>query len=102
MPGARWKPAYDLHFASARGQIRVETAAAVEQATGEDWTDVTLLLSTAIPGRGNRRARAADLDAGRAERVRAAAAGAPGATRRAAAAGAAAPGGGRAGGGGAS
>ena len=52
VPGARWKPAYDLHFASARGQIRVETAAAVEQATGEDWTDVTLLLSTAIPGRG--------------------------------------------------
>ena len=37
---------------SARGQIRVETAAAVEQATGEDWTDVTLLLSTAMPGRG--------------------------------------------------
>ena len=52
MPGARWKPAYDLHFASARGQIRVETAAVVEQATGEDWTDATLLLSTAMPGRG--------------------------------------------------
>jgi len=52
LPGARWKPAYDLHYASARGQIRVETAAVVEQATGEDWTDATLLLSTAIPGRG--------------------------------------------------
>ena len=52
VPGARWKPAYDLHFASARGQIRVETAAVVEQATGEDWTDATLLLSTAMPGRG--------------------------------------------------
>ena len=37
VPGARWKPAYDLHFASARGQLRVETAAVVEQATGEDW-----------------------------------------------------------------
>ena len=52
VPGARWKPAYDLHFASARGQMRVETAAVVEQATGEDWTDATLLLSTAMPGRG--------------------------------------------------
>jgi hypothetical protein len=52
VPGARWKPAYDLHFASARGQIRVDTAAVVEQATGEDWTDATLLLSTAMPGRG--------------------------------------------------
>jgi hypothetical protein len=52
VPGARWKPSYDLHFASARGQIRVETAAVVEQATGEDWTDATLLLSTAMPGRG--------------------------------------------------
>ena len=52
MPGARWKPAYDLHYASARGQIRVETSAVVEQATGEDWTDAALLLSTAMPGRG--------------------------------------------------
>jgi hypothetical protein len=52
VPGARWKPAYDLHYASARGQIRVETAAVVEQATGEDWTDAALSLSTAMPGRG--------------------------------------------------
>src|SRR5205085_1156292 len=37
VPGARWKPAYDLHFAVARGQARLETAAVVEQATGEDW-----------------------------------------------------------------
>ncbi len=52
VPGARWKPAYDLHYSSARGQIRVETAAVVEQTTGEDWIDATLLLSTAMPGRG--------------------------------------------------
>jgi hypothetical protein len=52
IPGARWKPAYDLHFASATGQIRIETAGVVEQTTGEDWTDVALLLSTARPGRG--------------------------------------------------
>jgi hypothetical protein len=52
VPGARSKPANDLHYASARGQIRVETSAVVEQATGEDWTDAALLLSTAMPGRG--------------------------------------------------
>jgi hypothetical protein len=52
VPGARWKPAYDLQYASARGQIRVETAAIVEQTTGEDWSDTVLLLSTAMPGRG--------------------------------------------------
>ena len=52
VPGARWRPAYDLHFAPARGQLRLETAALVEQATGEDWNDVTLSLSTAMPGRG--------------------------------------------------
>jgi hypothetical protein len=52
VPGARWKPAYDLHFSSARGQIRVETAAVVDQTTGEDWTQAALALSTATPGRG--------------------------------------------------
>lgn len=52
VPGARWKPAYDLHFAPGRGQLRVETAAVVEQTTGEDWPAAALLLSTAIPGRG--------------------------------------------------
>jgi len=52
VPGARWRPAYDLHFSSARGQVRLETAAVVEQATGEDWTDAALAFSTAIPGRG--------------------------------------------------
>lgn len=52
VPGALWRPAYDVHFASASGQIRLETTAMVEQATGEDWERATLLLSTAIPARG--------------------------------------------------
>jgi hypothetical protein len=52
IPGARWTPAYDLHYASARGQIRIETAAVVRQTTGEDWTDAALSFSTAMPGRG--------------------------------------------------
>jgi hypothetical protein len=52
LPGARWKPIYDLHFAPARGQVRLETAAVVVQATGEDWQQAALSFSTAIPGRG--------------------------------------------------
>jgi hypothetical protein len=52
IPGARWSPAYDLHFAPKRGELRLETAAVVSQATGEDWDQAALLFSTAIPGRG--------------------------------------------------
>jgi hypothetical protein len=52
LPGAHWKPVYDLHFAPARGQVRLETAAVVVQATGEDWQQAALSFSTAIPGRG--------------------------------------------------
>lgn len=50
VPGARWKPTYDLRFDGER--LTVETSAMVQQATGEDWTDVALHLSTAIPGQG--------------------------------------------------
>jgi uncharacterized protein DUF4139/uncharacterized protein DUF4140 len=52
VPGARWKPAYNLYFSSARGQLTMETVAVVEQASGEDWPQVALALSTATPGRG--------------------------------------------------
>ncbi len=52
VPGARWKPAYDLHYAMSKGLLRLDTTAMVEQRTGEDWTNAALLLSTATPGRG--------------------------------------------------
>ena len=52
VPGARWKPAYNLYFSSARGQLTMETTAVVEQATGEDWPQAALSFSTAMPGRG--------------------------------------------------
>jgi hypothetical protein len=51
MTGARWKPGYDLRF-DGNGKLTVETGAMVQQATGEDWTNVSLSLSTAIPGQG--------------------------------------------------
>lgn len=48
--GAFWKPAYDLRFDANQGAVVMDTAGAVTQATGEDWSDVELELSTAIPG----------------------------------------------------
>jgi hypothetical protein len=52
VPAASWKPSYDLHFSTVRGQARLETAAVVQQATGEDWPEARLSFSTAMPGRG--------------------------------------------------
>ena len=53
VPAARWKPSYNLHFSTARGQVRLETAAVVEQATGEDWPEAVVSFSTATPGEGS-------------------------------------------------
>ncbi len=52
VPGASWKPTYDLTYAAASGRVELRTAGQVQQATGEAWTDVALSLSTAVPGRG--------------------------------------------------
>lgn len=50
VPGARWRPSYDLRFLPEQSKVVVETFGVVEQATGEDWGAVELALSTAIPG----------------------------------------------------
>ncbi len=50
VPGASWRPAYDLRYLAAQNQVVLETSARVTQASGEDWSDVELLLSTAMPG----------------------------------------------------
>jgi hypothetical protein len=52
VPAASWKPSYDLHFSTARGQTRLDTSAVVQQATGEDWPEAAVSFSTAMPGRG--------------------------------------------------
>src|SRR5262249_41665478 len=52
VPGARGKPAYNLYFSTAKGQLTMEAGAIVGQATGEGWPGAMLLLSTATPGRG--------------------------------------------------
>jgi uncharacterized protein (TIGR02231 family) len=46
---ATWRPQYKLHAGSGKDPVQVEYLAAVEQQSGEDWTGVDLVLSTAQP-----------------------------------------------------
>ncbi len=48
--GARWAPSYAARLDGAGG-LRFELRASVAQATGEDWSQVRLDVSTAAPGR---------------------------------------------------
>ncbi len=52
VPGAGWTPVHELHFTPEEGRVLLAASGRVRQATGEDWNDVTLSLSTAVPGRG--------------------------------------------------
>ena len=58
VPGATWHPEYDLRFFAAaksgvgKGQAVLTVSAVVQQATGEDWQDVEVVLSTAKPKLG--------------------------------------------------
>ncbi len=52
VPGAFWKPAYDLAFNPDIGTVELKASGVVTQATGEDWPQVKLALSTAVPGQG--------------------------------------------------
>lgn len=49
VPGARWAPSYTVRLDRAMRSGSLELRAMVGQATGEDWRDVALTLSTAIP-----------------------------------------------------
>jgi len=46
VPQARWWPSYALHLSDGDAQLLVE--AVVAQSTGEDWSGVSLALSTAV------------------------------------------------------
>ncbi len=52
VPGASWSPAYRASLAPDTGEIALVSEAVVRNATGEDWSDVALRLSTAAPARG--------------------------------------------------
>jgi uncharacterized protein (TIGR02231 family) len=46
---AGWQPQYKLRAGAEKDPVQVEYLAAIEQQTGEDWSDVQLVLSTAQP-----------------------------------------------------
>ncbi|MDO5086850.1 MAG: DUF4139 domain-containing protein [Comamonadaceae bacterium] len=49
--GPGWQPSYRAVLDVASARVRLERQALVAQATGEDWRDVALTLSTGQPGR---------------------------------------------------
>ena len=49
--GPSWQPSYRAQLDTSKKQVQLERQALVVQASGEDWRDVQLLLSTGQPGR---------------------------------------------------
>ena len=60
LPGATWRPEYDVRFRVrgkkkvGKGKASLTVAAVIRQATGEDWDNVQIILSTAKPQLGSR------------------------------------------------
>jgi len=50
--GPNWTPTYDVRVDTESRKMKVNYFALVRQNTGEDWSDVSLKLSTANPGLG--------------------------------------------------
>ncbi|MEW5739709.1 MAG: mucoidy inhibitor MuiA family protein [Myxococcota bacterium] len=46
---AQWTPAWDLQLQPDTNTVNLSLAGVVSQSTGEDWTQASLVLSTAIP-----------------------------------------------------
>lgn len=46
---ATWQPSYNLRADEARKTVRIEYQAQVRQMSGEDWSNVSMTLSTATP-----------------------------------------------------
>jgi uncharacterized protein (TIGR02231 family) len=52
IPNAGWGPIYDARLDTKSGKLNLTQYGNVRQNTGEDWTGVKLVLSTAQPARG--------------------------------------------------
>jgi len=48
-PNARWVPCYDIRAKSTDGPISLHSKAMVHQSTGEDWKEISIVLSTGNP-----------------------------------------------------
>lgn len=58
VPGAEWRPEYDVDFTpksgkAGAGRARLTIGAVIRQSTGEDWIDAKVELSTAKPRLGS-------------------------------------------------
>lgn len=49
IPEASWSPVYEAELDSTTGKLQFKTQAAIQQSTGEDWSNVKLNLSTLRP-----------------------------------------------------
>ena len=49
MTDATWRPQYRFRAGAENDPVQLEYLAAIEQKSGEDWTDVDMTLSTAQP-----------------------------------------------------
>lgn len=46
---ASWTPSYNVRANDARDEVTIEYNASIQQMSGEDWSDVDMVLSTATP-----------------------------------------------------
>ncbi len=51
--GVTWQPVYDARLNTVAGELTLEQYGQVRQQTGEDWSDISLTLSTARPSMGS-------------------------------------------------
>lgn len=51
--GPSWSPVYDLYFDSKTKKVALRYGAVIHQETGEDWSKISLSLSTAQPQEGS-------------------------------------------------
>lgn len=49
IPAANWSPVYEAELDSSTGKLQFKTQAAIQQSTGEDWSNVNVKLSTLRP-----------------------------------------------------
>lgn len=52
LPNATWSPAYDARLTTEQGTVELTQTASVRQASGEEWEQVALTVSTARPSAG--------------------------------------------------
>src|SRR3989442_2673026 len=52
VPSASWSPTWDARLDAEKPSVGLSLYGAVQQSSGEDWSDVKLAVSTAQPQRG--------------------------------------------------